>query len=105
MNQEEQKNFAGDLNRLLPGVQNSSVNQSFTIEVLNYGFTVSIGCKRFAVENKERILEILQTYFNLVEGSCRNQLDDLWYNHFNGNNKIQGTEPTQVNDETEVYSN
>lgn len=34
------------------------------IEPLNYGFVVKIGCQRFAIETKERLLEKLTEYIN-----------------------------------------
>jgi len=34
------------------------------IEPLDYGFTVKIGCQKFAIETKERLIEKLSQYIN-----------------------------------------
>lgn len=42
----------------------SSRMRGILIEALDYGFTVKIGCQRFAIETKERLIEKLTEYIN-----------------------------------------
>ncbi len=42
-------------------------NHEIRIETLEYGYVLAVGCKRFAISNKETLINMLTKYFNNPE--------------------------------------
>lgn len=46
----------------IPIAENSNKTKRITIEQLDFGYTVTVGCQKFAVENSGKLVDSLREY-------------------------------------------
>ena len=71
-------------NELLPiRDTNNQGGYQLIINRLDYGFMVEYGCKKLAIESKEKLQTLMELYLNSPK-----ELYNLWYEEYNDNTII-----------------